>query len=44
LYDYLNSVTLQDLVIEQLAKGGNVAVLSDRRPARARKAVVSLPA
>jgi len=44
LYDYLNSVTLQDLVAEQLAKGGNVAVMMDRRPARARKVVVSLPA
>jgi len=44
LHDYLNSVTLQDLVAEQLAKGGNVAVMMDRRPARARKVVVSLPA
>jgi len=43
LYDYLNSVTLQDLVNEQLAKGGNVVVLTDRRRAAARKAV-SLPA
>jgi Rrf2 family iron-sulfur cluster assembly transcriptional regulator len=43
LYDYLNSVTLQDLVNEQLAKGGNVVVMTDRRPAVARKAV-SLPA
>jgi Rrf2 family iron-sulfur cluster assembly transcriptional regulator len=43
LYDYLNSVTLQDLVNEQLAKNGNATVLMDRRPARARK-VVSLPA
>jgi Rrf2 family iron-sulfur cluster assembly transcriptional regulator len=43
LYDYLNSVTLQDLMNEQLAKGGNVVVLTDRRPAGARKAV-SLPA
>jgi Rrf2 family transcriptional regulator, iron-sulfur cluster assembly transcription factor len=43
LYDYLNSVTLQDLVAEQLAKDGNVAVMIDRRPARERK-VVSLPA
>lgn len=43
LYAYLNSVTLQDLVNEQLAKGGNVVVLTDRRPAAARK-VVSLPA
>jgi len=42
LYEYLNSVTLQDLVNEQLAKGGNVTVLMDRRPA-ARK-VASLPA
>ena len=42
LYEYLNSVTLQDLVNEQLAKGGNVTVLMDRRAA-ARK-VVSLPA
>ncbi len=42
LYDYLNSVTLQDLVDEQLAKDGNVAVMIDRRPASARK-VVSLP-
>ncbi|MGP1677860.1 MAG: Fe-S cluster assembly transcriptional regulator IscR [Burkholderiales bacterium] len=43
LHDYLNSVTLQDLVNEQLAKGGNVTVLADRRVAVARK-VVSLPA
>ena len=43
LYEYLNSVTLQDLVNEQLAKNGNVTVLMDRRPAAARK-VVSLPA
>jgi len=44
LYDYLNSVTLQDLVNEQLAKSnGNVTMLMDRRPADARK-VVSLPA
>ena len=43
LYDYLNSVTLQDLVNEQLAKNnGNVTMLMDRRPADARK-VVSLP-
>jgi len=42
LYDYLNSVTLQDLVVEQLTKDGNVAVVMDRRPASARK-VVSLP-
>jgi len=44
LYDYLNSVTLQDLVAEQLAKNGNVAVMIDQRPARARKVVVSLSA
>jgi Rrf2 family transcriptional regulator, iron-sulfur cluster assembly transcription factor len=37
LHAYLNSVTLQDLVNEQLAQGGNVAVLADRRPAPARK-------
>jgi Rrf2 family iron-sulfur cluster assembly transcriptional regulator len=43
LYDYLNSVTLQDLVDEQLAKDGKVTMLMDRRPAVARK-VVSLPA
>lgn len=43
LYDYLNSVTLQDLVNEQLAKDGKVTMLMDRRPAAARK-VVSLPA
>jgi Rrf2 family transcriptional regulator, iron-sulfur cluster assembly transcription factor len=43
LYEYLNSVTLQDLVDQQLAKKGNVTVLRDRRPAAARK-VVSLPA
>lgn len=43
LYDYLSSVTLQDLVDEQLAKDGNVAVMIDRRPAGARKGV-SLPA
>jgi Rrf2 family iron-sulfur cluster assembly transcriptional regulator len=39
LYEYLNSVTLQDLVNQQLAKDGNVAVLMDRRRATARKAV-----
>jgi Rrf2 family iron-sulfur cluster assembly transcriptional regulator len=43
LYDYLSSVTLQDLVSEQLAKGGNVAVMIDRRAAGANK-VASLPA
>ena len=43
LYEYLNSVTLQDLVDAQLAKGGEVVVLMDRRRAAARK-VVSLPA
>ena len=42
LYEYLNSVTLQDLVNEQLAKDGNVTVIMDRRAAPARK-VVSLP-
>jgi len=39
LYEYLTSVTLKDLVDEQLAKEGNVAVLADRRPAAARKTV-----
>ena len=43
LYDYLNSVTLQDLVAEQLAKDGDVVLMIDRRPASARK-VVSLTA
>ncbi len=43
LYDYLNSVTLQDLVSEQLANDGKVTMLMDRRPAAARK-VVSLQA
>ena len=43
LYDYLDSVTLQDLVVEQLAKNGNVAVLVDRRRATARKPA-ALPA
>ena len=43
LYEYLNSVTLQDLVDAQLAKNGDVVVLMDRRRAAARKAV-SLPA
>jgi Rrf2 family iron-sulfur cluster assembly transcriptional regulator len=38
LYAYLNSVTLQDLVTEHLAKHGNVTVLVDRRSAAARKA------
>ena len=42
LYDYLNSVTLQDLVAEHLAKNGNMAVLVDRRSATARK-VHSVP-
>jgi Rrf2 family iron-sulfur cluster assembly transcriptional regulator len=37
LYEYLNSVTLQDLVTEQLAKSGSVTVLMDRRRASARK-------
>ena len=40
LYEYLNSVTLQSLVSQQLAKDGNVTVLSDRRPAPARKVAV----
>ncbi len=39
LYDYLTSVTLKDLVDEQLAKEGSVTVLADRRPAAARKTV-----
>jgi Rrf2 family transcriptional regulator, iron-sulfur cluster assembly transcription factor len=43
LYEFLESVTLQDLVNEQLAKNGNVTVLMDRRRAAARKGV-SLPA
>lgn len=43
LYEYLDSVMLQDLVTEHLAKNGNVSVLMDRRRAAARKAV-SLPA
>jgi Rrf2 family iron-sulfur cluster assembly transcriptional regulator len=43
LHEYLHSVTLQDLVNEQLAKNGNVTVLMDRRRAVARKAI-SLPA
>lgn len=43
LYEYLNSVTLQDLVEEHLAKNGNVTVLMDRRPAAQRRAI-SLPA
>jgi Rrf2 family iron-sulfur cluster assembly transcriptional regulator len=43
LYEYLNSVTLQDLVNQQIAKDGNVTVLMDRRRASARK-TVSLPA
>jgi Rrf2 family transcriptional regulator, iron-sulfur cluster assembly transcription factor len=42
LYDYLNSVTLQDLVNEQLAKNDSVTMVMERRPADARK-VVSLP-
>ncbi len=37
LYAYLQSVTLQDLVSEHVAKHGNVAVLVDRRSANARK-------
>jgi Rrf2 family iron-sulfur cluster assembly transcriptional regulator len=43
LYEYLNSVTLQDLVDQQRAKDGNVSVLMDRRRAAGRKAA-SLPA
>ena len=42
LYEYLNSVTLQDLVNEHLAKTGNVTVLRDQRP-EAVRGVVSLP-
>jgi Rrf2 family iron-sulfur cluster assembly transcriptional regulator len=38
LYEYLNSVTLQDLVNQQRAKDGNVSVLMDRRRAAGRKA------
>jgi Rrf2 family iron-sulfur cluster assembly transcriptional regulator len=43
LYEYLNSVTLQDLVNQQRAKDGNVSVLMDRRRAAGRKSA-SLPA
>ncbi len=43
LYEYLNSVTLQDLVNDQLVEKDNVTALMDRRRAAARK-VVSLPA
>ena len=43
LYEFLDSVTLQDLVNEQLAKNGNVTVLMDRRRVAARK-TASLPA
>jgi hypothetical protein len=39
----LNSVTLQDLVNEQLAKNCNVTVLMDRRRVAARNDI-SLPA
>ena len=41
LHEYLNSVTLQDLVNEHLARTGNVTVLRDRRP-EAVRGVVSL--
>ncbi len=37
LYEYLNSVTLQDLMNEQLAKDSNVTVLLNRRTAATRK-------
>ena len=43
LYDYLSSVTLQDLMNDQLVEKDNVTALMDRRRAAARK-VVSLPA
>ena len=43
LYEYLNSVTLQHLVNEQLAKNGNATIVMERRPATARKGV-ALPA
>ncbi len=43
LYEYLNSVTLQDLVAGQLAKDGDAVMLTDRHAARTRKGV-SLPA
>lgn len=42
LHEYLHAVTLQDLVDEQLAKDGNVAVLMDRRAQPERK-IVSMP-
>ncbi len=42
LHEYLNTVTLQNLANEQLAKMGKVTVLMDRRSAPSRK-VVSLP-
>ena len=42
LHEYLNSVTLQDLVNEHLAKTGNVTMLRDRRP-EAVRGVVYLP-
>lgn len=38
LYEYLNSVTLQDLVSERLAAEGGVTVLADRRTVPLRKA------
>lgn len=43
LYEYLNSVTLQHLVSEQLAKNGNATIVMERRPATARRGV-ALPA
>jgi Rrf2 family iron-sulfur cluster assembly transcriptional regulator len=42
LYEYLHSVTLQDLVNEHLAKEGNVSVLADLRSPKER-GTVSLP-
>ena len=39
LYEYLNSVTLQHLVNEQLAKNGNATIVMERRPAAARRGV-----
>ena len=43
MYEYLHSVTLANLVEQQHAKSGSVAVLHDERPATASRGAAKLP-
>lgn len=43
MYEYLHSVTLANLVEQQHAKSGSVAVLHDERPATASRGGAKLP-